>query len=81
MKGHNIKSTAASVKKLKKAILDRMNPFQNDLDKNKIFNISSVRAALDQVASFLLDIENFGDKKERNLLISAVKMNHFLKNI
>ena len=63
LKPSNIKAAAANVKKLKKAILDHLNPFENDFDKTKIFNISSGRAAPDQVASFLLGIEKFGNKK------------------
>ncbi|KAK5641777.1 hypothetical protein RI129_010324 [Pyrocoelia pectoralis] len=62
------KKNLESINNLSTAINNRMNPFDESLDKDWLFNISTGKAAPREVSDYLLSVEKIGKEKKEKFI-------------
>lgn len=66
-----IKKDKKNLDSIIKAIKDMMNPFDDTIDKDILFNISTGKAASEEVADFLLNIKTAGNEQKLNFILEC----------
>lgn len=64
----NIRKNRRLVKTFRKSLSMRMNPFDETLDKDYLYNISTGRAAPPEVADYLLTVQTSGEESKKQFI-------------
>jgi hypothetical protein len=62
LKPNRIEKDNLDLDRLMTTIVETTNPFDDKLEKDKLFNISTGRAASEETSAFLLNVNNIGEK-------------------
>ena len=82
LKTHRIKRDQRDLEKIKQMIVDNINPFNPDLEKDKLFNISTGKAASEDTQNFLLNVMKIGkDRRDTFIEECAAKNERFHERI
>lgn len=69
----SIDKSTEQLKKLIANIRENMDPFSSTLDRNYLFNISSGKAAKEDVAEFLLNVEKIGSEQREKFITECAE--------
>ena len=64
LKPHQIRKDNDALGKIIALIEDTINPFEESLDRNHIFNIATGKAAFEENSNFLLPVEEIGNESK-----------------
>ena len=59
LKPHRIKQNSKDLNRLLQAVVDTMNPFSNDINKDYLFNISTGKATSVETANYLINVKAY----------------------
>ncbi|CAK1581026.1 unnamed protein product [Parnassius mnemosyne] len=68
LRKHQLKKDTEQLQKFTSSFSKFMNPFDDSNDNNKLFNISNGKAASNEVAQFLLNVDNIGNKMRETFI-------------
>ena len=68
LKPHQIRKDNDALGKVIALIEDTINPFEESLNRNHLFNIATGKAASEETANFLLAVEEIGNKSKHLLI-------------
>lgn len=71
LESHRINKDRRCLETIIDTINKNINPFNKQIDENNLFNIVTGRAASDETASFLLNINDLGEKQKNAFIVGC----------
>ena len=73
LKTYKVKKDNADFQKVRTMIRDTMNPFDNNIGKEYLFNLGTSKAASKETETFLLNMESIGEEERKRFVSECIE--------